>query len=426
MGFSRKRYELAPETGLTVITDKKFKTNLIDIRFITRLSDERAASNTLALSIISSCCAKYPTQSLMSRRLQSLYGSAVSSSSTKVGDNQVVSLHGSYIGDCYTMSEEKYSDKFLDLFFSCIFEPSLCGNGFEEAVFEQKKQNLLEDIDAQINSKRSYAGAQAMLTIFGGEPAAVLTTGNKQQAEALTPVGVYNAFCELLKTARIEIIFSGGNSDGIYELIRDKFGSVERAPVPCTYYSRSLPKSEPARVSEKMDVSQCNLVMALKSDGQCDEDTMFVLNKIFGGSTFSKLFMNVREKMSLCYFCSSTVIASKNVLFISSGIEKDNIAKAEEAILRQLYDIADGQFTDDDMKYAVISLENTLYGASDRISGLADIEFMQIFKNNGKSSVEDMINGYRGVTRDGIIALAKRFVLDTVYVLENDGSAEVE
>lgn len=46
------------------------------------------------------------------------------------------------------------------------------------------------------------------------------------------------------------------------------------------------------------------------------------MTDVFGGGPYSRLFMNVREKLSLCYYCSARLIRGKGIIVIQSGIEK--------------------------------------------------------------------------------------------------------
>ena len=49
---------------------------------------------------------------------------------------------------------------------------------------------------------------------------------------------------------------------------------------------------------------------------------------LFGGTPNSKLFLNVREKLSLCYYCSASYNSMKGIMLVQSGVEVKRIWSA--------------------------------------------------------------------------------------------------
>ena len=92
-------------------------------------------------------------------------------------------------------------------------------------------------------------------------------------------------------------------------------------------------------VEEALDVTQGKLVLGFRL-GECMEDpdraAIHVFNAVYGSGATSKLFMNVREKLSLCYYASSAVILRKGLMIVSSGISFENFEAAKAEILAQL------------------------------------------------------------------------------------------
>ena len=89
------------------------------------------------------------------------------------------------------------------------------------------------------------------------------------------------------------------------------------------------------------------------------------MNALYGGTSTSKLFLNVREKLSLCYYASSTYVRSKGILTVSSGIETADYDRAEAEILRQLDEIRQGLWEDWELTAARESLLSALQALGD-------------------------------------------------------------
>lgn len=129
----------------------------------------------------------------------------------------------------------------------------------------------------------------------------------------------------------------------IEEKISKAFSSIKRNSVKNKFVNFSPVKEEVFRYEEKLDVNQCKMVMAFKSHNK-DTYAMKLMNTIFGGTPFSKLFLNVREKLSLCYYCAAGYNQLKGTVFVDCGIEEENIQKTENEILNQLEGNKKGKF----------------------------------------------------------------------------------
>ena len=55
-----------------------------------------------------------------------------------------------------------------------------------------------------------------------------------------------------------------------------------------------------------------------------------LMNALLGGTPHSLLFRNVREKLSLCYYCASSYDRLKGILLVDSGVDGQNAGRAKE------------------------------------------------------------------------------------------------
>lgn len=400
----------------TSVTDSRFKTNYISVNLITSLKEETAAMNAVIADVITRSNASYPSVTEINKKLTALYGASLGGHAFCLGDSQCVTLAGSCIADAYTLDGEKITGELADLLLECIFSPSLSDGGFSEKNFLLNKQELLDDIDAEINEKRSYAFLRAGKTIFAGEPAAISKNGERAYAEKLDAKATYRHYLQLLKKSRIEIMFSGGgNPSEAYEKFKAAFLKAEREYADDISSAFSPVKDAPAQIDEKLDVVQCKMVMAFKSSYD-NIPAIKLMNSIFGQTPFSKLFMNVREKLSLCYYCSSSYNRLKGVLFVDSGVEQPNLKKAEDEIIRQFKEVAAGNFTEEEMENSLLSLINIHVSFTDSPVSLAKWYLNQAYLGTCFTPEEE-IEKLRAVTREEIIEAAASFKLDTVYTL---------
>ena len=413
-----KRTEIADGIGFSSVIDEKFKTCSLTVRFITKLDKATAAANSLAISQLSAVNSRYGTIAAMNEKLSSLYGASLSSSVSKRGDVQLLAVGASWITDKYTIGGENISREMLEILRDCIFSPRIENGEFDAETFAITKKDLLDRIEAEINNKRGYAIAKASEIAYKGEPAANSCYGTAETASPVTSAQAFEAYRKLLETACAEIYFVAPEDDkSVAEMFAESFGALDRKPQPVTYRTPSPAKSEPETASEEYNVRQAKMVMTFKTSSE-DKEALKMMSLIFGETPVSKLFMNVREKLSLCYYCACRTYFPKGALMVDSGVERDNIDKAREEILRQLDDMKNGSFTDSDIEAAVLAVTNGLTAIGDTPSSYAGWYF-ECFCNDELITPQQQAERYRAVTRDRIIEAAKSLSLDSIYLMLN-------
>ncbi len=415
-GYQRK--ELAGGVAVSTISDSKFKSNTVTVRFLTDINQADAAALTLIPSVLASCNAKYPVGVNFVKKLNALYGTVISGTANVLGDMFEVKLTCNHIMDKYALDGDKISLEAGQILLDCIFNPALEGEGFAATEFEARRKDLLDTIDGEINDKISYAMQLALETAYIGEPAAQKHYGSREAVEAITPERAYGVYLKLLSEAKIEISFCGGGDfDASVELFEKAFETARtdwKAPKMLSY---SPAKGETAYAEKCLDVMQANLVLAFKPKSY-NRAVAAILSGLYGGTASSKLFMNVREKMSLCYFCSSMYSANKGTMFVVSAVEFANVEKAKSEIIRQLSLVAQGDFTDDELENTKLALTSSVESQQDRIAGI-DNWYYQANASGELIGFDEYINRLNAVTREQVITLANEFTLDTVFILKN-------
>lgn len=421
--YSRK--SLDGGIGYTTIIDPKFKTQRVQVIFLTGLDGKTASENAMAAGIIGSSSSKYKNISEITAKLNSLYGANINIDVSKASDIQKLGVGVSSICNKYALEGEDISAEVISVLLECIFSPNTVINAqtgnteFAAEPFDFRKKDLLDSIEAEINNKRGYAIMQAQKSAYKGESCANSPYGTKETANAVTPQSAFKAYENILETARIEIYYVGPEeNESAEKMICEAFSKQKRNPVEIRFDSPSLLKNEICRAEEKLDVNQCKMVMAFKSSSS-DHDAVRLMNTIFGATPFSKLFANVREKQSLCYYCASRYSRFKKTILVDCGIEEHNLEKTEKEILNQLEEIKNGNFTEEDMKNSVLSMLNALKGVGDTPSSYINWYF-GCYANNEMTEPSEDAERISAVTKERIIEAAKSFKLDTVYVMRGE------
>lgn len=408
----------------SVKTDK-FKTCRVNIS-LTMPLDSNASSRALLTFMLQRRCAEYPDYISLNRELDELYGASISAGVTKRGEAQVLNFSLTAIDDRFALDGDKVVLRCAELLTKMIFEPLTDGESFPADIIGQEKRLLIEIIENELNDKRRYAMLKCEEAMFADEAYGLNRFGTVDDVKALTPEDVYSAWRDVLEKSTVQIVMvSSLDPQPVAELIKSKFESVERHPVSVkTQFVPGLPK--PEYVSETMPLKQGKLVMGFRT-GMRNEDDMMPAMKvavdIFGGGTYSKLFSVVREKMSLCYYCSAGLFNSKGVVMVQSGIEDVNEEKAKNEIIHQLALTANGEFTDEDFSASIKSLTDAILGNSDTPEEICVWYASQILREKMKTP-EEYAEEIRKVDRQDVVRAAKTIMLDTVFMLKSNGEAE--
>jgi len=179
--------------------------------------------------------------------------------------------------------------------------------------------------------------------------------GTKESLLSITPESLCRHYRNLLETAAVEIFYVGSRqAQDVAQLLSGLFRGIDRSYVnlaPQTPFH----DNGPAKVREKMDITQSRLNMSFVTDitnRSGDFAAMQVLNALFGGGMTSKLFMTVREKMSLCYSIGSGYYGSKGILTVGAGIDGAQADTVRQEILNQLQACQDGDITPSELESA--------------------------------------------------------------------------
>lgn len=418
---SIKRNTIADGVFFNSIKDSRFKTMKISANIIVPLSEETASANALLCGVLSRSCKAYPDFTKLSKKLCSLYGANLNASVRKSGDRQILSISATGLDDRYAFAGESIAKELSMLLCSVIFEPNLNNNMFVESEVEQERRQLFDLIDSEYNDKRIYANGQLIKNMCANEVFGLKRYGTAEKIKEVTPSSLYDTWQNLLKTAIFEIMYIGDSTpDKAVEVFTEAFSKVERKPVELT---NEIVRSadEIKHVTEEMDLSQSKLVIGFRTDCAVPDkevNATRLMCAILGGTANSKLFCNVREKQSLCYYCASRYDMQKGILSVDSGVEGENLEKAEKGILKEVADMKRGEITDFEIEATKMAVINSFNSSNDTVSGIESWYSSQLLNGEFKS-IEELSEEINAITKEEIIKAAQKLTLDTVYVLKN-------
>lgn len=414
---------LADRVRLVSEQTSRFKTGRISVAAAMPLN-ENAAANSLLIYLLKRSCKQYPDMILLNRKLDELYGASISAGVSKVGDAQIVTLSMTCIDDRFALTDESIAEQCAGLLADMIFSPNCKNGSFGADNLAMEKRLLIQRIEEELNDKRTYAFNKCISYMCSDEAYGRDKYGTVEEIQKVKMAEVYAAWKNMLSTAVFQITVSGSaDADKIAAVFEAKFKKIERNPVmPETKFV--LRGGHFNRYEETFPVNQGKLVIGFRAGMSHSRDNIFavtVMNDIFGMGTYSKLFMNVREKLSLAYYCWSKLISSKGILLVEGGIDTDKEKKVSAEILAQLSDLRSGKTDPEVLDSSKRSLkERYTFTTPEGICAWYAAQLLQ----EEILTPEDMINGVESVTMEQVCEAAKKLSIDTIFMLKAQEEAE--
>ncbi len=414
------RTEILPGVYLTAVQSDKFKTGCFSLNLLRPMKKEEAAANALIPSVLLRGSETCPDIASISAKLDELYGASVGTLVRKKGEVQLVGFYCDYVQDEYV--DEPVFAPLMAFLAELLLNPRLENGAFPEAVVDSEKLNLENAMLSRINDKRTYAASQLIRTMCAGQPYGIPRIGEPEDLKNITAKSLYAHYRDLLATSRVELFYMGSLSpEAVTKVLQAALAELPRAEVFVPVGTTPAPQARPVQEkTERLDVTQGKLSLGFFTDITAKDPrypALVLAATVFGGGATSKLFTNVREKMSLCYYASASFEKFKGVLSVSSGVEFSKLETAKTEILRQLEACKAGDITDDELESARGYLVSDLKIAMDSPGRLDDYYMGQILLEQD-GTMEDLASAIARVTKQEAADAIQALRLDTIYALE--------
>ena len=414
---------LLPGVTLRCHRDDRFKQGCLSLQFIRPMGQE-ASMNALLPAIWLRGTKQHPDLRAITLRLDDLYGASVSALVRRVGDYQTTGLYCGFMEDRFAMDGDEILAPMVSFLRELLFEPVLEDGGFCREFVEGEKKNLISTLETERNDKRAYAAGQLLRNMCREDTFGIPRLGKIDWVKKIDAVSLYQHHQRVLQESAVEIFYVGSQEAGkVARLLQPLFAGMERS-------WKATPRQEALRdaggvdKTEKMDTKQSQLCLGFVTPitiGDPRFAAMQVLNNLFGGGMTSKLFMNVREKMSLCYSVGSGYYGTKGIVTVSAGIDARQEAVARQEILAQLGACQTGEITREELAAAKEAVLSGLRGVHDSPGAIEGYYSTGALSGLGMTP-EQYRDQIEKVTMEDVVAAAGTLKMHTRYFLEGVGA----
>ena len=411
---------LAPGVTLRCFPDSRFKQGCISFQIIRPMSRDEAAPNALIPSILLRATKNHPDLRAITHKLDELYGAAISTVVRRAGDYQTTGLYCSFLDDRFTLTGDEVLRPVLEFLMELLLDSPTENGGFLPEIVESEKKNLISTIESQRNDKRLYAMDQLFRIMCREDSYGLPRLGEKEQVAAIQPVALYQHYQKILCQSQIHIFYVGdAQPEQVANILRPMLTRMERAPL-------DLPEQTPFHTCpgqdkvEVMEVSQGKLCMGFVTpitNRDKNFAAMQVFNTLYGSGMTSKLFMRIREQLSLCYSIGSNYYGSKGILAVSAGIDFDKVDKTKQEALALLEDCRQGKISREELEAGREAVLSTLRATHDSPGSIENYYVTAALSGMNMTPAEYMAAVER-VQLSDVVACAKSLCLHSTYFLK--------
>lgn len=426
------RTEIMPGVWLTAIKTDKFKTSCMSISLLTQLERETAAMNAVIPYVLRRGSRMHPDMEAIAAELDGMYGACIEPVVRRIGEIQCIGFYSSFADDKFIPDGESVAEKLASLLGEILLSPNTKGGLFLPQYVESEKDKLIELIQGRVNEKLSYSVQRLLEQMCCYEDFAVPRFGTEDTAENIHYQKLTKHYRQLISTCPVEIFYCGSMDDEkIADILRDALCGMPRGEINYdigTDIRMNAVEDKVREFSDEMSVTQGKLVLGYRLGDCMDEPdiaAISVFNAVYGGCVTSKLFMNVREKLSLCYFASSVTDTHKGIMLVYSGIDFEKLDEAKAEIFAQLEDVKNGVVTEDELNAAKSSVSSSLRACMDSQGELEGFYLANTIDGLDFDPME-LAELVDGVTLDEVTAIANSVQLDAIYFLNSDGEEPEE
>ena len=424
------RTEILPGVWLSYLHSEKFKTACMSLSLLTQLNRETAAMNALSPYVLRRGTTRYHDMEAISAKLDELYGTAIEPVVRRIGEIQCLGFYVSLPEAEFLPGKMDVLHEAASLMGEMLLSPATRGGLLLPKYVDSEREKMLDIIRSRINEKRSYSLFRCIEEMCCCEDFAVGRLGGEAECEAIHYQKLTKHYRKLLQSCPIEIFYCGRSGEKqVIAALKDALMALPRGEIDMelgTEIRMNALEEKPRYVEEALDVTQGKLVIGFRL-GECMEEpdlaALHVFNTAFGSGTTSKLFMNVREKLSLCYYASSLIDVHKGLLLVASGIEFDKFDAAKDEIFAQLQAMREGEITEEELAAARSGVASDLRSLVDSQGELEGYYLSQALDGDGCSPLE-LAELAENVTKEDVTAIANSVECDLIYFLTGDGEAE--
>ncbi|GEP19424.1 EF-P 5-aminopentanol modification-associated protein YfmF [Pediococcus argentinicus] len=415
--------EIMAGVNLNLQTTQQFKTNRIEVHFLSKASVAEMAKRTLLTNILETSSHKFNTQTKVTHELSRMYGASFSTSVAKKGILHDISFSIVVVNEKFINQKVDLIQQAFQFLNEIINYPLASGNEFDQEIFSRQKANLIDYIRSAADDKQYWAMQQLRQLTYGQDSIqATPSYGKISDIEAIGNSDLFEYYRGLLSSDQIQITVVGDTDEETVTEAVKIFDFKSRNFELESVFSKLEPVSEVSIGEVHDNVNQAKLDFAYDFPVYVRDQHYFaaiVFNALFGGTPQSKLFLKVREEASLAYYASSTLDLYNGIMMVQTGIDGANWHKVEDIIALQLVALQNGDLKSEELDNVKKGLQSEYLASLDSPRSYCR-KVLSDWALNSTMTDEMWLSGIKAVTIDDVKEIASLVNLRSEFILDGN------
>lgn len=394
----------------------KFKDITVVLRMMIPLNKRNTTSAAVYLYMVEDRNQQYKTKEDMIRIKDTLYGTTLSTGVIGYGNYFAMQV-ASKVMDPSFGDDLQLLSKHASWFNNIVFKPLINEETLKEAK-EQVKSSLYRELD----QPSKYAQLQAFAALGQEQTIAIHLDGDLETLETITLESMLAFHQEVIKSSMRHLYVIGNITEQVAnEHYKQRLLASNHT---FSYESNPLSLQDKGTLIESKVATQSQMVKLVKTNVTMDHP-LYLANRIaiaaFGQLPTSLLFMEVREKRSLCYSISAQYIAFDGICMVRTGIDQSNIELVDTLIDEQVEALK--QMDETLLNQAKTMLINAMNTSDDELLSFINLHYAYHLVNQSFNK-QDVIAAIEAITLLEINQAVSLWENLLVYIVKGEANHE--
>jgi predicted Zn-dependent peptidase len=277
---------------------------------------------------------------------------------------------------------------------------------------DSEREVVLEEIAMYEDEPQDKVHDVLDRAVFGGHPLGRRVLGETEVISSI-PIPDIDAYHRARYTGANIVVAAAGNIDH-EEIVELTKRHIEPPAAAGDAASLEAPQTDGAQFAfQQKDTEQFHIALGAPGIDRGDERryALTILDAVFGGSTSSRLFREVREKRGLAYAVGSYTqqYVDSGLIGLYVGTREDNVEEACGIIGRELGSLHADGITDDELARAKEHVKGRMVLSSESTAARMGRIGKAILFDTPLLTLDELLEKVDGVTGDEVAELAREF-----------------
>jgi len=266
--------------------------------------------------------------------------------------DRVGGIYNAFTGEDYTGYFAKVDAKHFDLALDVISDIYL-NSKLELKEIKKEKGVVIEEINMYHDHPSSYVQSMWGKVLYGDQPAGWDIAGTKESVLAITKKQLIDYMRTQYTGSNTIVCIAGNISKNVETKVRKYFSKISANKI-IDKFPVVERQTQPESFVKYKDTDQTHFCLGVRGYNLSHPDrfVLELLGLILGGMMSSRLFIRVREQLSLAYYIRVNVSSDPDTGFLvaQAGVDNKRVEKAILVILEEYKKMASKKISSEELK----------------------------------------------------------------------------